>query len=95
MRLKLRTIEACLASLSGLLLVLSFPWFDLSGLAWIALVPLLLALEGKGKAWAFALSYLTGCVFFTGIFYWVWVVPEFTIIDFVLLAWGDPTVQPL
>jgi apolipoprotein N-acyltransferase len=57
---------------SGLLLVLSLPKPDLYPLAWIALVPLLLALC-RAKTWpdAALTSYAAGVVFFAGTFYWI------------------------
>lgn len=39
-------------------------------LAWVALVPLMLALDGLGKGQAFRAAYLCGIVFFTGTLYW-------------------------
>lgn len=60
-----------LALLSGLLLALAFPRFDLHLLAWVALVPLLIALRGGSLKSAFALSALTGVVFFRVLFYWI------------------------
>lgn len=60
-----------LALLSGLLLVLCFPRFDVHLLAWVALVPLFLALRGKDPLRAFALSFLAGFVFFRGVFSWI------------------------
>ncbi len=67
------------ALLSGILLVLSFPnplnvlkvHFPFGILAWIALVPLLLCLEGKTPWESFRLGWVTGFVSFTGIVYWV------------------------
>lgn len=60
-----------LSLLSGLLLVLSFPNFDLEFLAWIALVPLFWAVAGKGPGHSFKLGFLTGLVAFLGILYWI------------------------
>ncbi len=60
-----------LSSLSGILLVLCFPKFDLEILAWVALVPLLLTIRDKGSKEAFILSYLCGAIFFTGLLYWI------------------------
>lgn len=56
---------------SGLLLVLSFPHFDLEFLAWFALVPLLRAIEEKDLWTSFRLGFLTGFCSFLGILYWV------------------------
>lgn len=60
-----------LSLLSAGLLILSFPNFNLSFLAWIALVPLLLAIENKTPRDAFRLAYLCGAAFFFGIGYWL------------------------
>jgi apolipoprotein N-acyltransferase len=57
--------------LSGTLLVLSFPTYDLDFLAWIALVPLLLAIREKPWKTAFGQGWLAGLVFFVGTLSWV------------------------
>lgn len=60
-----------LAGASGLFLPLSFPKSDLGLLAWIALVPLHWALDGKTKAQAFWIGWLSGTIAFTGMMAWV------------------------
>jgi len=60
-----------LALFSGVLLVLLFPKFNLSFLAWVALVPLFLALEGRNLKESFNLGFLTGLISFMGILYWL------------------------
>jgi apolipoprotein N-acyltransferase len=63
---------AILASLgSGLLLFLSFPKFNLWPLAWVALVPLLHALQDASSKRAFLYGWVTGIVYFLGCLYWV------------------------
>src|SRR3989337_2866655 len=57
--------------LSGILLILSYPNFDLEFLAWFALVPLFYSIEGKGLYQSFKLGFLTGFVSFLGILYWI------------------------
>jgi len=57
--------------LSGLLLALSFPSFDIESLAWIALIPLLLALRGSSWKAAFGQGWLAGLMFFSVTLYWV------------------------
>ncbi len=64
-----RDILLCL--LSGVLLILSFPHFDLEFLAWFALVPLFLSVESKGLRRSFELGFLTGIITFLGILYWI------------------------
>ena len=61
-----------LAGISGLLLILSFPSFNLYPLAWISLIPLLIALQ-LTSSWksAFLHGYLTGAIFFLGLIYWI------------------------
>lgn len=56
---------------SGILLVLSFPVFNLYYLAWVAFVPLLICLWGKSGRRAFALGYIFGLVYFFGTLYWI------------------------
>jgi len=56
---------------SGLLLALSFPLFDIESLAWVALVPLLLAIRGSSWKAAFGQGWLAGLVFFAVTLYWV------------------------
>lgn len=64
--------DAALAALSALLLVLSFPDFDLWPLAWVGLVPLLFAVARVERArQAFALGWLAGALFFYGSCWWL------------------------
>jgi len=60
-----------LACASGLFIPLSFPKSDLELLAWIALVPLHWALDGKTKVQAFWIGWLSGTIAFTGMMAWV------------------------
>ena len=60
------------ASLSAVLLILSFPDFNLWPLAWCALVPLLLVIAiNRGRWRPFFLGWLFGTVFFYGSCYWL------------------------
>ncbi len=59
-----------LTTLSGLLAVLAFPRFDLAGLAWVSLAPLLFALRRTSSPRAAGLGLLFGCVFGGGTLYW-------------------------
>jgi apolipoprotein N-acyltransferase len=64
--------EALLALSSALLLILSFPDFNLWPLAWVALVPLLLAVARRAQsARAFLLGLMMGTLFFFGSCYWL------------------------
>lgn len=60
-----------LAAISGLLLILSFPQWNLFILAWVSLVPLLFAVRGKDAAQGCILGAVTGLVFNLGLVYWV------------------------
>ena len=60
-----------LSLLSAILLVLSFPKYNLESLAWFALVPLLYSLEGKSLLQGFILGFITGFLSFVGIIYWI------------------------
>ncbi|HEY6009994.1 MAG TPA: apolipoprotein N-acyltransferase [Nitrospirota bacterium] len=63
--------NSALAALSGILLALSFPSFNFSLLAWIALIPLLLALKEQPVRTGFLLGGITGLVYFAGTVHWV------------------------
>ncbi|MGQ9647808.1 MAG: apolipoprotein N-acyltransferase [Thermodesulfobacteriota bacterium] len=63
--------EVLLSAFSGILLIFSFPNFDLEFLAWFAFVPLLYAIHGKTRLHAFTLGFLTGLVSYLGILYWI------------------------
>jgi apolipoprotein N-acyltransferase len=76
---------ALLAALSALLLILCFPPAGFAILAWIALVPLLLAVRGATPVRAYLLGAGTGLLFFPGFFHWIWAVRGFNFVDSVLL----------
>ena len=60
-----------LAVLSGVLLFLSFPTLGHPAVAWLALVPLLVAVAGATPWQALRLGTVTGLVHFAGTLYWV------------------------
>jgi apolipoprotein N-acyltransferase len=60
-----------LSALSGSLLALSFPKFDLEFLAWLAFIPLFFALKNTPKTKAFLFSYICGLVFWAITIYWL------------------------
>ncbi len=62
------------ASLTGLLLALSFPKPGLSILAWFAFLPLFYAIRDNSPANSFKLGFLSGFVAYAGIFYWLNIV---------------------
>ncbi|RQW83642.1 MAG: apolipoprotein N-acyltransferase, partial [Geobacter sp.] len=63
-----------LAVLSGVLLTLSFPKAEISYLAWIALVPLMVACEQKSPMKAGKLAFVAGLTTYGGILYWINIV---------------------
>ncbi len=67
-----------LTLVSSFLLVLSFPKFDIGYLAWISLLPLLLAICGQRPAAAFLFSLICGLFFFVGHFSWILPFPNFS-----------------
>jgi apolipoprotein N-acyltransferase len=79
-------IRIFLALFSAILLILSFPNFDLGFLAWIGLVPLLLAIKDKSLKVTLGLSYLTGICFFLGVFFWVTYTKGVTLLHYSVLG---------
>ena len=63
--------STALAALSGILLAVAFPTINLHLLAWIALVPLFVALMGQSVRNGFWLGGITGLVYFAGTVHWV------------------------
>ena len=76
--------QGLLAISSGVMVTLSFPNSGLSFLAWIALIPLLTALEGTTLRTAFRLGFTCGLVAYAGILYWINIV----ITDYGHLPWA-------
>lgn len=70
-------IDFILIAVSSFLLVLSFPKFNLGFLAWVGLLPLFIAINGKSLKYSFLLSLICGAVFFFGVFYWILEVPKY------------------
>jgi apolipoprotein N-acyltransferase len=58
--------------LSSLLLIFSFPNFNLSFLAFIGFVPLFFAVENKSPKKAFLIFYAAGFIFYLGALYWLY-----------------------
>lgn len=61
-----------LSVISAILLILSFPNFDLSNLAFIGFVPLLFAVQNRIPKKAFIISYFCGFFFYMGVLYWLY-----------------------
>lgn len=64
-----------LSVVSGVLIVLCFPKFNLFFLAWISLLPLLFSINQEKPSSVFLYGLLTGIISFCGIIYWI--VPLF------------------
>ncbi len=63
-----------LAAASGILLTLAYPPFALAPVAWVALVPLLIAVDGTSARRAFLLGWLTGAIGSLGVTgHWIFV----------------------
>lgn len=60
-----------LAAVSGIALFLAFPGVGAYPIAWIALVPLLIAVRRARTRSAFGLGLVTGFVFFASLLYWI------------------------
>ena len=74
------------AILSGILLFAAFPAYDLSLLAWFALVPLFLVFARVKPLYGIFLSFIFGVVFYTGLFYWMFYLPGYRVLHHVLLG---------
>jgi len=88
-------IRILLAFFSAILLILSFPNFDLGFFAWIGLVPLLLAIKDKSLKVTLGLSYLTGICFFLGVFFWVTYTKGVTLLHYSILGLYQGLYFPL
>lgn len=81
-------IRILLALSSAALLVLSFPNFNLGFLAWIGLVPFFLAIRNKSLKASLGLSYLTGFLFFLGVFFWITYAKGVTLLHTLIFRFG-------
>lgn len=67
-----RLLDLAFSATSGLLLVLSFPRVGHPAFAWVALVPLLLAvIRARSVARGFTYGLVAGGVYFAGTIYWI------------------------
>jgi apolipoprotein N-acyltransferase len=78
----MRSFFLCL--FSALLLILSFPKPDLGCFAWLAFLPLFIALDRKNLKQIVIFSCLTGWLFFLGTIYWVGYVSLWGLVTLVL-----------
>jgi len=67
-----KLLEYLPAVLSGILIMLAFPMFDLYLLAWVAFIPFLLSLWKKTPGEAFQTGFVFGIVYFFGTLYWIY-----------------------
>jgi len=74
MRKSLPTQKVFLAILSGTLLTASFPPGNLGWMAWFALVPLLMSIEGASPYGAFKLGFIAGVTHYLSLIYWILLV---------------------
>lgn len=72
--------------LSSFLLFLAFPKYDLYLLAWVGLVPLLIAIHGRRPIVGFLLCLLCGVAFYTGIFLWIFEVPGYRFLHHIFIG---------
>lgn len=74
------------AALSGILMAASFPSYNLAPLAWFGLVPLLLYLSRRGPTAGFCAAFIFGVVFYTGVFYWMFDLPKYSLLHHAVLG---------
>jgi apolipoprotein N-acyltransferase len=72
--------------LSGVLLILTFPPHNQGWLAWVALVPLLIAALKGNLRQGFSLAYLCGIIYFGLVFRWVFDIPGYTFLHHSILV---------
>jgi len=68
---ELKISDLILASISGCLLILAFPKFSWSFIAWFALIPLLIAIYRSSFKGALICGLVAGVFFFGGLLYWI------------------------
>jgi apolipoprotein N-acyltransferase len=67
-------------------LAFAFPKYDLGWIAWIGLIPLLLAISGVNGKKAFLLSMLCGAIFFAAVFSWAFEIPGYKLLHHAILG---------
>lgn len=67
-----------LAGLSGILMVLVFPGFNMSYLAWVALVPLLVSIYDANWKQSLKLGFLSGIIYLVGTLNWFLILYPFS-----------------
>jgi len=66
-----RWLAVLMSVLSGILLTAGFPKLELYPLAWIALIPLFSALQGRNAKQAFILGFICGLAHYVTALYWI------------------------
>ncbi|MDQ7859008.1 MAG: apolipoprotein N-acyltransferase [Armatimonadota bacterium] len=81
--------RAAAAGLCGLLIALAFPSADLGWLAWVALVPLLVAIRSAAPGEAFRLGLLAGAIAYGGLVEWIRLfgVPAWAFVTLGMALW--------
>jgi len=74
------------AVMAAAFLVLAFPKYDQGWIAWVGLIPLLLAISGKSCKKAFLLSMIAGVIFFTAVFSWTFEIPRYKLLHHATLG---------
>jgi apolipoprotein N-acyltransferase len=70
--------------LSGILMSLAFPRYDLGWFAWAALVPLFVVISDRSPGSAFLLSTITGLTFFPSIGHWLFELKGYNLLHHAL-----------
>lgn len=79
-------IRIAAAIISGILLSAAFPAYHFSFLAWIALVPFFVVITRCRPVTAFCIALIFGFFFFTGVFYWIFDLPKYTMLHHMILG---------
>ncbi|MDD5132378.1 MAG: apolipoprotein N-acyltransferase [bacterium] len=69
--IRLLTRNSIMTLSSALIMILIFPKYDLSYLAWICLIPLLISIEGEKFGRSFLNGLITGFIFYAATLYWL------------------------
>ena len=72
--------------LSGALSFAAFPAYDFAELAWISLVPFIITALFVRPLYAFILGFIWGVVFYTGIFFWMFDLPDYRVLHHAVLG---------
>ncbi len=81
------SVRVLLAVVSGCCLAAAFPSLDCEPLAWVGLVPLLVAARGLRPRRAFVVGWLGGVVFYLATVYWItYTITRYTAVPFPLAA---------